>query len=391
MLPKHISKVILGVSLCLSLVLMIFSILGDATVYDTDGFGSTIPITSDNDAPVINHSTIIPSNNTMANWYGGNPGDVYLVCYISDNQSDVLNVTWYNRTGGGWTQLNNQGGINSNQFIGYEWTNIPYDTNRQWSINVTDGTNYTNMTGYFNFSTPLDTSYTIYDSDDFGSTIVISDEGNTLPNISSPYPSDNATSVETTPTISIYVGDLDGDTIDIWIQENTSGDENWYTLMAWGSQSCNQTFQISYGNATNYSTDYWWRVLVWDTPGSPDVNQTFKFTTQPLILDTDTFGSTIRIESDTSYTIYDTDTFGSTIQISSGAGTPNVTSPSAYWEFYVIPKWYDVDANTYINIVDVSKVWMYRDGQPGNSYLYDVDNNTYVNFLDASTVWNNRD
>jgi len=84
-----------------------------------------------------------PKNNTVI--YDTN---TYLIVKVNDDDSDVLNITFYNATSGeiiGWNEVNGSGKV------ACVWKNLDVGGTYKWYANASDGSNIT-QSDIFNFS-----------------------------------------------------------------------------------------------------------------------------------------------------------------------------------------------------------------------------------------------
>lgn len=99
---------------------------------------------------------------------------------------------------------------------------------------------------------------------------------NQPPKISNEYPTNNSTNVRLEVTCHIDVSDEENDPLDIYWYENSAGT---WTLSHTDSSVLSGTHYWTYSQATNYSTTYYWRVIVND--GNNSVWAVYYFTTEP--------------------------------------------------------------------------------------------------------------
>lgn len=108
---------------------------------------------------------------------------------------------------------------------------------------------------------------TVFNGTGEGPPITLSDE----------YPANGSTKVELQPTLVITVTNRDGKQMNIsWYYGNSSA--NTTHLYTTTSGNANGTYSQPHFTATNYTTEYWWRVYVSD--GTTHINETFNFTTK---------------------------------------------------------------------------------------------------------------
>ena len=131
---------------------------------------------------------------------------------------------------------------------------------------IHDSTYLSNSTGCIEITISSGVSY-IY---------TVTRGGNTAPVISSPSPSNGATSVDFSPTLSASISDDDGNSMDWYIRSNDSG--SWLTLASNMGVSDSTINTTTTGSFVNYSSLCYWSVNV--TDGVDWTNSTFTFTTK---------------------------------------------------------------------------------------------------------------
>lgn len=99
---------------------------------------------------------------------------------------------------------------------------------------------------------------------------------NQPPVISNEYATNNSTNVRLSVTCHVEVVDPDDDYLDIYWYENSTGT---WILRKTDSSVKSGTYYWTYSQATNYSTTYYWRVIVND--GNDSVTSIYCFTTEP--------------------------------------------------------------------------------------------------------------
>jgi len=169
---------------------------------------------------------------------------------ISDPDGDRMNWTIYHNDGGTWKVV--ASGTNSpngtNTTTNTTWID-EYGVQYDISVNITDGTVWLNNSRHFTTNNP--------------------------PDISDYSPANEATGVELTPRCSITIDDDDGDTMDVLWEE--------YQVPVYADVQTNNTvgngtYTYDYVNATNFMTNYGWRVSVDD--GIDITELTLSFTTR---------------------------------------------------------------------------------------------------------------
>jgi len=165
---------------------------------------------------------------------------------VDDINDDILTAYWYSNSSGSWlafatnTSINTAGGAVN---IIQKNTNFSnYGTKYWWSVNLTDGIYWNNIT--YNFII----SY--------------------APILSNTYPINGSTGIVKKPICNVTVYDQDSGTVIVRFYENTSG--------SWILQQTNNSVDVTnpanvvwnnYSNATENFKKYWWKVNVSDSKG----------------------------------------------------------------------------------------------------------------------------
>jgi PGF-pre-PGF domain-containing protein len=191
------------------------------------------------------------------------------ICNVTviDTDEDSLIVYFYENTTGSWAlQQTNTSVTSGDNVVWNNYSNASlYNTMYWWSVNVTDGHDWTNVT--YSFTTT----------------------SNSPPVISTVSPSNGATDQDFTPICTVTVTDANNDLMNVSFYEiNTTG--------AWVHQETNESVSSgdivewdNYSNVTEYNTEYWWSVNV--TDGHDWTNQTFYFTTTNTVYVNSTYTS----------------------------------------------------------------------------------------------------
>jgi len=229
------------------------------------------------------------SNNTAPAQSGVSPSNgstgicpipaLYVIC--SDSDGDTMNATWWSNSSGSWIQFASNTGIANNTNITQTNNNFSSaGTTYWWSVNVTDGYNWTNAT--YSFTT------------------------NYAPSLSSELPTTGATNVDVTPSLYVVCSDNDGDTMTAYWYSNSSG--SWALFATNSGISSGTNITQSNSNFSGYNTKYWWSVNV--TDGCNWTNNTYHFTTRSTIYVDDDGGADYQYiqdavnNSDDGYIIY---------------------------------------------------------------------------------------
>ena len=179
--------------------------------------------------------------------------NLYVVCRDNDTQ-DTMNVTWMSNSSGAWVQFATNNNIANNTNITQINTNFSSPgTTYYWSINLTDGTNWTNAT--YSFMT------------------------NYAPTQSGESPTNGATNVQTTPPLYVICTDTDtGQTMTATWRSNSSG--TWQTFATNNGITTGTNITQTNPNFNNPSTTYYWSINL--TDGCNWTNTTYSFTTMPI-------------------------------------------------------------------------------------------------------------
>lgn len=160
---------------------------------------------------------------------------------LSDGNGDAMNYTFRTNASGPWAMI-----CSANSVANGTYTCTATDdmdellTEYYWSVNVTDGTNWTNATYHF------------------------TSRGNDNPILSSPSPANNSTGAMVNPSLAITVNDNNTDAMSIIISTNASNPSVWTTVASHFSKY-NGTYYGYPSNMDDYNTTYWWKVVVNDT------------------------------------------------------------------------------------------------------------------------------
>ena len=163
-----------------------------------------------------------------------------------------MNITFMTNSSGSWQII----GSNNTEHDGtYRQTTTDmnnYNTTYYWSVNITDGTVWSNKTYYF--TTRLE---------------------NLPPIVKDPSPANGALYVSLNPVLSVNVSEINGNLMNVTFRTNATG--SWSDVGSNNSVG-NGTYRQTTSNINNYNTKYWWGVnvsndLYW-------VNKTYIFTTK---------------------------------------------------------------------------------------------------------------
>jgi len=176
-----------------------------------------------------------------------------------------------NATDGGFFSLGNEDSW-------MEWN----DANNPDTDHASGGWNWTfdypNGTGYYEFYSIGDKSGSTTETAPNSADAACYYRGNTAPEITNPYPSNQSTSISVNPTLNISLNDTDGNSMTIKWYSNSSG-----TWKKFGTNTTetNGTFYMTNANFTNFSKTFYWNVTVNDGTAT-NTSDIFWFTTIAL-------------------------------------------------------------------------------------------------------------
>jgi len=195
--------------------------------------------------------------------------DLYVLCTDADN--DNMNATWWSNSSGAWLQFaSNETGFANNTNITQSFTNATaYSTTYYWSVNLTDGTHWTNETYH------------------------ITTEINNPPNAPTSPECDNQTNpghvLDHAPYFDWVFSDPDGSDTQGGFHIQVGNDTDWGEVERWdNNQSSDTNSNTVYSGSTLYDGDtYYWRVKTKDNKsvwGSWTSNQNFRMNSVPSTL-----------------------------------------------------------------------------------------------------------
>jgi len=193
--------------------------------------------------------------NLGANWDGRIWDDIY------------INSTTINDNGTDWIEWSNSGNPDDT----YPWN---------WSFDFPNGTGYYeffsigNKSGFSNETAPGSADAICY-YDPLGSAPTIA--------LVSPIPN-GTTDVNLQPMCQIWANDTNGDTLNVYWYENTTG--SWILRNTNSSVSANSIVSYTFAEFNDYSTMYWWKVAVNDSTWN--TTTVYYFTTEHIETSVDT-------------------------------------------------------------------------------------------------------
>ena len=189
-------------------------------------------------APTSGTTAICPTNNQQ----------LYIIA--TDTDSDTMTATWRSNSTGTWQTFATNNTITTGTNITQTNNNFSSPgTTYYWSINLTDGCNWTNTT--YNFTT------------------------NYAPTQTGPSPTNGATGTCIPTRLYVICNDQDSQTMTATWTSNSSG--TWQTFATNSSISSGTNITQTNQNFTNQGTVYYWSISL--TDGCNWTNTTYSFTT----------------------------------------------------------------------------------------------------------------
>lgn len=215
----------------------------------------------DNDQQILNTSSIMIFNTTNSNnlpvLSSESPSNrsislilnSSLYVTVSDSDLDLMNVTFLINVSSSWTLIGYNDSSSDGTYVQTCSSFDTYETTYWWSVNCSDGYNWTNETYSFTITS------------------------NEPPALSNGNPSNEYTNVSLlTSSLSVDINDLDGDPLNWTIETspNIGSQDNSTGAEGNGTKTCVIT-------SLRHSTTYYWYVNVSD--GKIWTNETYSFTT----------------------------------------------------------------------------------------------------------------
>ena len=164
-----------------------------------------------------------------------------------------MTATWWSNSTGNWAQFATNTSFASGTNITQTNTNFTNpSTTYYWSINVTDGCNWTNST--YHFTT------------------------NQHPTQTGEAPTNESTEININPALYVICTDADSDTMTAQWWYNDTTTEQWYQFATNNSINSGTNITQTNTNFSNYTTTYYWSVNL--TDGCNWTNATYYFTTK---------------------------------------------------------------------------------------------------------------
>lgn len=179
---------------------------------------------------------------------------LYVVCADNDT-GDTMNATWWSNSSSSWMTFGSNTSIANNTNITQTNSNFSSPgTTYWWSVNLTDGSNWANITYSFTTNYP--------------------------PSQTGEVPTSGATGVNLIPALYVTCTDADDDTMTATWWSNSSG--TWTQFAT--NTNINSGTNITQTNSdfSEYNTTYWWSVNL--TDGYNWINNIYYFTTRSQYL-----------------------------------------------------------------------------------------------------------
>jgi len=173
---------------------------------------------------------------------------------VDDVNDDLLNATWFSNSSGAWIQFGENLSIDpSSGPVTIRQTNSNFSIHNKtywWSVNLTDGTGWTNET--YHFTT------------------------NIIPTQSGEAPVNQSIDIDLSPSLYVICSDLDSDTMTAYWYSNSSS--SWLQFAQNNTISSGTNITQINSNFSNTSMTYWWSVNL--TDGKDWNNYTYYLTTR---------------------------------------------------------------------------------------------------------------
>ena len=176
---------------------------------------------------------------------------------ISHPVGDSMNITWRTNESGTWTTFNTTDNVGNGTHLATNTSWVDnYLTVYWWTVNVTDGVSWENNTYSFT-----------------------SQPQNLSPTISDEIPSNGSTDQSLQVKCSIEVNDVENDPLTVYWYNSSDGITYTYQQTNHSISSGDTVYWI-YTMANNFSTTYYWKVIVNDTLS--ETSATYYFTTEDI-------------------------------------------------------------------------------------------------------------
>jgi len=214
-------------------------------------YNPTLDQWSDNNASSSNKTNSLPTitDEIPANQSTGIDLTPEMNITVNDFDGDSMTITWLSNSSGSWTAFGTNSSVGNGTYHQTNSNFSGYNTTYYWSVNVTDGYDWTNGTYYFTT--------------------------NVIPTQSGESPTNGSTNNSVTPSLHVICSDADGHTMTATWRSNSSG--TWATFATNSSISSGTNITQTNSNFSSYNTTYYWSINVTDS--YTWTNKTYHFTT----------------------------------------------------------------------------------------------------------------
>jgi hypothetical protein len=221
------------------------------TVADDGIDQTTSPTWSFTTEPELNQPPNTPTDPDPADGATGVSINPTLSVLVSDPNGDTMTVSFYEQ---GVGLIGTDTNVASGTRASVAWPGRAYDTTYYWYAVANDGEFDSPQSPTWNFTTES--------------------EPNNPPDVpSSPSPADGAIDVPLSPSLSVYVNDIDGDTMTVSFYQQGG------TLIGTDTVVGSGTATTTWAGADQYSTTYYWYTVADDGVDST-TSPTWSFTTE---------------------------------------------------------------------------------------------------------------
>ena len=181
---------------------------------------------------------------------------VYVIA--SDVDADTMTCDFYTSPDdSAWTHTQTNSDVASGTNISYSYTEAhTSNTTYYWKVTANDGIAENVTSDIYEFKTLVNWS-------------------NIAPVLSNEIPTNGSTGISRLPQLNITVTDVNGNNSNVYWYTNASG--SWYLIQTNASVLNTTVRLMSFTNASNFSTKYWWRISANDT--HDNTTEIYHFTT----------------------------------------------------------------------------------------------------------------
>ncbi len=194
-----------------------------------------------------------PTNPSPADGASGVSTSPTLSVDVSDSDGDSMDVSFYDASDG--SLIGTDSSVASGSTASVTWSGLAYNTTYDWYTVADDGS-ATTTSSTWQFTTEEETTNSAPDAP------------------TNPSPSDGATGVSTSPTLSVDVSDPDGDSMDVSFYDASDGS----LIGTDSSVASGNTASVTW-SGLSYSTTYSWYAVA-DDGSATTTSSTWQFTTE---------------------------------------------------------------------------------------------------------------